>query len=292
MIQNDARLVQRHLENWEREIPRFVEKYGHNMTARNILAQRGVGEEVAVDVVTHYESKGEGASVSAKGSVPKLVDMDATPVNHTVFQISIAIRLHKKDLKSDPKSKTRLIDLALREIHKKEDYLAINGLPSLGISGIVTAARANTNGKITKSTNQGAWAGEAGTDIYKDINNGLALMDDDADQQDMFLLGRKNDLLHLNDLDSERRPYYEKVSGLFNKKEEKDKSWIWMSSLAPEGYVYIVPKDFTVAEFVVAENPHIIPYGIQPGQNYYFEVVCWMTPEVHQNNGIVEIATG
>ena len=292
MIQNDARLIRRFVEHWERQIPLYVEKHGHNMTARNILSPRGVGEDVAVDVVTKYEKTGEGASVTAKGAVPKLLDMEATPVYHTVWQIAAAIRLHQKDLKADPLSKSRLLDVALRDIHKMEDSITINGLEKLGITGIVGAARKNSNGKITTSKNHGAWSGEAGTDLYADINDGLALLGDDVDQNDMVLLGKKNDLLHLNDLDSERRPYYEKVSGLFNKKNPNDKSWIWISSQVPAGYVYLVPKDFTVAEFVVAENPHIISYDMQPGQNYYFEVVGWVTPEIHQNVGIVEIATG
>jgi hypothetical protein len=46
------------------------------------------------------------------------------------------------------------------------------------------------------------------------------------------------------------------------------------------------------AEFVIAENPHIIEYPMQPGQNYYFELIAWVVPEFHQNDAFVEIATG
>ncbi|MBE9570779.1 MAG: hypothetical protein IMF11_09130, partial [Proteobacteria bacterium] len=94
-------------------------------------------------------------------------------------------------------------------------------------------------------------------------------------------------------------PYYKSVAGLFGKKDENDKSWMWMSnhisattSLAGGRGVYVIPKDFLAGEFVVAENPHIVEYPMMPGQNYYFEVVGWVTPEMHQDDAFVEIATG
>ena len=154
----------------------------------------------------------------------------------------------------------------------------------------VVAAQANANGKITTSTNKGKWSGETGTDIYDDINTAIGLMD--GDFEPAYLIGNRTDLLYLNRPDSERVPYYKSVAGLFGKKDENDKSWMWMTNHIDAGKVYLAPKDFMAAEFVVAENPHIIEYPMQPGQNYYFEVVAWVVPEFHQYDAFVEIATG
>jgi len=297
MIQNDAAILSHFVEEWEREIALYIEKYKDNMAARNILETRVVGEDVQIDVTQKYNRTGPGAAIVKKGSVPDSMGLSATSVNHEVYQIATGFYLNAKDLKSDPKSKTRLVDIAMRDIHRAEDDFALNGKTSLNVKGIVGAAQANANGVITTSTNNGAWTGETGTDIYGDINAAIALMD--GDFEPAFLVGNRTDLLNLNRMDSERIPYYKSVAGLFGKKDENDKSWMWMTnhitattSKAGGRGVYVIPKDFMAGEFVIAENAHIIEYPMQPGQNYYFEVVSWVVPEMHQDNAFVEIATG
>ena len=290
MIQNDASILQHFVEEWEREIALYVEKYKDNMAARNLLPVRNVGEDIAIDVVQKYDRTGPGAQVVAKGSVPKTMGISATSSKHEVFQIATGFGLNAKDLKLDPKSKVRLADISMRDMHRAEDSFALNGNSALGVKGLVGAAQANANGKITTSTNKGKWSGETGTDIYDDINTAIGLMD--GDFEPAYLIGNRTDLLYLNRPDSERVPYYKSVAGLFGKKEENDKSWMWMTNHIDAGKVYLAPKDFMAAEFVVAENPHIIEYPMQPGQNYYFEVVAWTVPEFHQYDSFVEIATG
>ncbi len=290
MIQNDAAILQHFVEEWEREIALYVEKYKDNMAARNVLPVRNVGEDIAIDVVQKYDRTGPGAQVVAKGSVPKTMGISATSAKHEVFQIATGFGLNAKDLKLDPKSKVRLADISMRDMHRAEDDFALNGNSALGVKGLVGAAQANANGKITTSTNKGKWSGETGTDIYDDINTAIGLMD--GDFEPAYLIGNRTDLLYLNRPDSERVPYYKSVAGLFGKKDENDKSWMWMTNHIDAGKVYLAPKDFMAAEFVVAENSHIIEYPMQPGQNYYFEVVAWVVPTFHQYDSFVEIATG
>jgi len=222
--------------------------------------------------------------------VPKTMGVTATSAKHEIYQISTGFFLNAKDLKLEPKTKTRLVDIAMRDMHRAEDNFALNGKTTLNVNGLVQAARANKNGKITTGTNKGAWAGETGTDIYDDINTAIGLMD--GDFEPAFLVGNRTDMLYLNRPDSERIPYYKSCAGLFGKLNENDKSWMWMTNHLAAGYVYVIPKDFMAAEFVVGENPHIIEYPMQPGQNYYFELAAWVVPEYHQNNAFVEIATG
>ena len=295
MIQNDASILQHFVEEWEREITLYVEKYKDNMAARNVLPVRNVGEDIGIDVIQKFDRTGPGASVVAKGSVPNTMGVTASSVKHEVYQIATGFYINAKDLKLEPKTKNRLVDIAMRDLHKAEDDFALNGNTNLNVNGIVDAAQANSNGVLTSSTNKGAWSGETGTDIYDDINTAIGKMDGDFDPA--YLIGRREDLLYLNRPDSERQPYYKSVAGLFGRTDEKDKSWMWMTNhisatsatSGTEHAVYVVPKDFLAGEFVVAENPHIIEYPMMPGQNYYFEVVGWVTPEMHQDDAFVEI---
>jgi hypothetical protein len=203
MIQNDAAILQHFVEEWEREIVLYVEKYKDKMAARNVLPVRNVGEDVGIDVIQKYDRTGSGASVVAKGSVPDTMGLTATSDKHELFQIATSFNLNAKDMKMAPKTENVLVDIALRNLHRAEDDFAFNGNSKLNVNGIKQAARANSNGKITTSTNKGAWSGETGTDIYDDINTAIGKMDGDFDPA--YLLGNRTDLLYLNRPDSERQ---------------------------------------------------------------------------------------
>jgi hypothetical protein len=295
MIINDATIIERNVEEWTREIELFIDKFGDNMSARNILPQRTVGADTAIDVVTSYDRTGPGAQIVAKGSVPDTTGQKANTAKYDIFQISTAFNVNAKDLKLDPKLKNRQIDIMMRDIHKKEDQVMFNGDSSYGITGLIGTAQANDNGKIVASgasgsdtDNNGAWAGEIGTDIYDDINNAIGKMDEDFEPT--YLIGNRSDLLYLNRMDSERQPYYKSISGLFGKKNPDDKSWMWMTNQFDTGKVYLATKDFLAAEFVISENPRIVPYPIGPGENYRFEINSWSIPEFFNDEAFVEIA--
>jgi len=289
MIETDAAIPSHFVEVWDAEIELYIEKYKDNMVARQILEQRAVGEDVQIDVVQKYDRTGPGAQITAKGAAPESMGLSVATVNHEVYQIATGFHINRKDLTSDPKSKNRLVDIAMRDIHRAEDDFALNGSSAHGVNGIVAAAVLNSNGRITSSTNKGKWSGETGTDIYDDINSAIALMDDDFEPA--FLVGARSDLLNLNRMDSERQPYYKTVSGLFGKTDEKDKSWMIMTNHLATGKVYVIPKDFMAGEFVIGENAHIIDdYPMQAGQNFWIELTAWVVPEMHQNDAFVEIA--
>ena len=99
MIANDAAILQHFVEEWEREIALYVEKYKDNMAARNILPVRNVGEDIAIDVIQKYDRTGNGADIVAKGSVPKTMGVTATSAKHEIYQISTGFFLNAKDLK-------------------------------------------------------------------------------------------------------------------------------------------------------------------------------------------------
>jgi len=290
MISTDSETLLHHIEEWTRYIADYVKRYEDNMTARNIMDVRKVGEDVAIDVVETIGDAGVEASIVAKGAVPESMGLTAAKVDHNIFQISVGFQVSAKDLQLDPSQQKRKIDLGMRLIHRKEDDLMLNGSTNHNITGLITAARANSNGKITAATNAGKWAGETGTDIYDDINEAMDKIDSEFEAA--YLVGNKSDIKYLNRMDSERKPYHTDISGLFGKKPG-DTSWIWKTSHLTAGYVYLVPKDFMAGEFVVSENPKIDPLyngGLGPGKNYYFELGGWCVPEFHNNDAFVEIA--
>ena len=288
MIQNDAAIPSHFVEEWEQEIILYVEKHKDNMIARQILETRNVGEDVDIDVVQKYERTGPGAQITAKGTAPESMGLKTSTVKHEVYQIATGFHINRKDLKFSPQSKNRLVDIAMRDIHRAEDDFALNGSTKYNVNGIKASAVLNSNGKITAAQNKGKWTGETGTDIYDDINTAIAYMDDDFDPA--YLVGCRSDLLNLNRMDSERQPYYKTVSGLFGKRDEKDKSWLMMTNHLAAGKVYVVPKDFMAGEFIIGENAHIIDdYPMEKGQNFWIELSAWVVPEIHQNDAFVEI---
>jgi len=216
---------------------------------------------------------------------------------HDIYQIATGFHISQKDLSLDPTTKNRLIDIAMRDIHRTEDDMVLNGVSKINLDGLVAAAQANSNGKIVASgasgsdtNNAGAWAGETGTDIYDDINTALGKMDDEFDP--VFLQGKRTDLLYLNRMDSERQPYWKTIGPLFNM-QEGNRAWLWNSNHYTAGKVYLTPgDDFMAGELVVSENATIdMLYngGMGPGKNYYFEVSEWVVPEFHNNDAFVEI---
>lgn len=293
---NDVSTIQqRAIEVWNKEILNYVEQHKDNMTARNVLAQRKLSPSVEIDVVTTFDRTGPGAQITAKGAAPDKIGSKASYDYHSMYQIATGFNITAKDMKLDPSLKNRLIDIAMRDIHRAEDAFAIFGEDKLGVKGIVGAAQANGNGKIvasgasgTEVNNSGAWTGEIGTDIYQDVNAAIGLLD--GEYEATYLLGNRKSMNCLTRLNPERVPYYKELSGLFGKKNEADKSWMWTNDTIADGVVYVVAKDFMAGEYVVSENPRIVPYALAPGENYPFEVISWSAPEIHVDEAFVEIA--
>jgi len=287
MMQDDAAILEHFVEELKKVIPQWVDEHKQNMTARNIFHRRDVGADATIDVVEKYDRTGQGAEITAKGAVPKTFGMKTTSDNFSIHQIATGFNISKKDLKLSPESKARMVEIALNNIHEKEDDIALNGSDAHNITGVVGAAEANANGKITAATNKGKWAGETGTDIFTDVSDGIGLLD--SKYKPSYLVGNSLDMRYLYHKDSERNMYYEDMGILFEKTNPKDTSWIWASDYISRGKVYIVSKDTMVADFVVSEDPGIVVYALAPGQNYPFEVFSWSEPEIYANEGFVEI---
>ena len=295
MIRNDAATLQHFVEAWEKVIPLWVDEHKQNMTARNILHRRDVDASVTIDVVEKYDKTGQGAEITAKGAVPPTFGLTTKSENFTIHQIATGFNISVKDLKANPNAKSRLVEIALAEIHELEDDICLNGDTAHNITGIVGAAQANANGKIVASgasgsdiNNKGKWAGETSTDIFTDVADAISFLD--SKYKPSFLVGNSKDIRYLYHKDSERNMYYEDMGILFGQKNPKSTDWIWASDYITRGKVYIVAKDTMAADFVVSEDPGIVTYALAPGQNYPVEVYSWSETEIYSNEAFVEIA--
>lgn len=281
---------------WIREINEYEMQYQNTLFARNFVPTREVGAGIDYDTITYYNSPDRRAQFISKGSVPEPFTARARTAKHEIYQIAEGFNVNERDLKKAEGAamKKKEIDIAVRNIHKAEDYAVMNG-DGLDLLGIAGAARLNSLGKIEAAggtyNNMGAWNGSDATrDPYEDINTALTLMEPSF--KPAYLVGRRQDLAWLNTMDSERRPFWKDIAELFGKGEnDKKDSWMVESEYTPAGYVYIIPYDPQAMEFVISEEIDIDDeYGKQPGGNFWVEIKEWINPiEVHVNEAVVEI---
>lgn len=282
---------------WVREINEYEMQYKNTLFARNYLPNRDVGATIDYDTVTYYNTADRRGQFISKGSIPDSFTARARTAKHEIYQVAEAFVINERDLaKPDGAAmKTKELDIAVRNLHKAEDYAALNG-DGMDLLGIVGAARANDHGKIATTggtyNNMGAWDGsDTARDPYEDVNLALTLMEESF--QPKYLVGNRLALSYLNTMDSERQPFWKQISALFGKGAE-DRSWMVESQYAPAGYVYLMPFDPQAAEFVVSEEIDIKDdYAKQPGGNFWIEITEWLNPaEIHVNEAFVEIAIG
>lgn len=294
MIQNDAQILQHFVENWEKVIPKYINKLEDKIISRKVLPFRKVGADVAIDIAQEYERTGNGAEIVAKGTAPKGSGSEANDVPYKLYQLLDGFDIHEKDMKLDPKLKERNLEMILKNIHRAENILALQGNATYNIGGIVPAAQANVNGVIGSGDIAGPWDGSGSArNIYNDLLLGINKLDPERDPR--WLIGNKKDLnwLFAKD-DDNREPFWKSVSTLFGK-FPTDKLDTWMVTCGdltlPVGKVYIACMDTEAGELVISENPTLRPLPQQRGGNYPIEMYEWLTVEMHDNEGFVEVAT-
>lgn len=294
MIGNDAQILQHFVENWTKVIPKFVSKLEDKIISRKVLPVRTVGADIAFDIVQEYDRTGNGAEIVSKGTPPKGSGSEAEDVPFKIYQILDGFDIHEKDLKLDPKLKERNLNILLKNIHRRENIVSLQGSTSHNIGGIVPAAQANTNGVIADSDIAGSWDG-SGTnrDIYNDLLLGNNKLDPERDAR--WLIGNKKDLNWLFAKDDDNRaPFWKSVCTLFGK-FPTDPLDSWMVTCGdltlPQGQVYIACHDDEAGELIISENPTLRALSQQRGGNYPIEMYEWMTVEIHDNDGFVQVAT-
>jgi len=288
MYEQDAQTLRHNIEQWKREIPDYISKMEDQIISRKALPVRKVGADIQWDNVDHYDRTGEGAQILAKGMAPKGSGSVATTVPFQMYQIIDGFRIHEKDIKLDPKMKSRNVKIVLNNIHRKENVLALNGDTAHNIKGITGAAAANTNGVATRTA---VWTSPTTAKYYDDILIARDLMDQDFEPR--FLIGNRTDLNKLDALsDDTKQPVWKQIASLFGKTEQDSKkSWmipVGNATLAA-GKVYLAAFDEDAAELVISENPTMRALSMQPGGDYPIEMYEWLNVEVHEDNAFVEL---
>lgn len=285
---NDVAILQHQIEIWKKELLNYISRLEDKIISRQILPVRKEPANVIFDNVTHYDRTGAGAQIMAKGSVPKGSRIDATSVQFEIVQILDGFLIHEKDIKLDPKLKTRELEIILNNIHRAENILAINGNTLHSIVGITGAAALNANGVANRTA---VWTSPTTAKYYNDLLAACNLMDTDFEPR--WLIGNSSDLRQLQHLsDDTKQPIWKQCASLFGK-TETDPMRSWMVPCGDltlaAGKVYLLPHDNKAGEFVVSENPTLRQISQQRGGNYPIEMYEWVTPEIHNNDAFVEL---
>ncbi len=296
----DAAIPDNHLEAWNKEIAKWVDLKADVLWARNALTPRKVGEDVQIDVVVTYTKTGTGAQVVSKGGVPTAkTGIASTTDKQDIYQLMDQFQVHEKDLKSSPDMFNKQIDMCLRNIHQLEDDMAINGNSNLGLSGVLTMAHANPNGKITATgasgndvDNAGAWTETTNLDPYSDIVNAIEMLGSKFDPA--FIAGNRKNLarLFLKDKSADGAgPFWKEIAPMFGYSEQDNpwKTWLKPSSKFAVGKVVLMAKDADAGEFVVSENPWPDRLPKAAGGNFPVELKSWSVPRYYDAEGFVEI---
>lgn len=286
---------------WEKRLVKTASVERDKRLARNLTMYRGLPATVDTDTVTTVVGSGGNstiaAKITAKGAAPETTDIKAGEEDFKQYQISLGFYVNGREMMQDPSVKNAKVDWCYRNIGRLEDYIWVNGDSTINLSGMVTQARANPNGKITASDasgadvdNVGAWAGtDSDIDIQKDVLEALSRIGDDYANSPMFLVGRRADLKYIRQLDDLRNSYADQILDLFGAGSVND--FLRTSSYIPTGYVYIVAKDAEVAEFTVSTEMMVDnDYPREKGDNYWTEVREWINPfQCYDAEGFVEI---
>jgi hypothetical protein len=288
-------------EVFEREVLNYQQKQRDARIARNLSTMRDVGASVQTDTVTFFEKSGGNtainAAITAKGDIPPLIGVKGKQVSHVMYQISAKFYINERDLALDPQQQARKVDVATRDIGRFEDYLWINGDTNTGLTGLVTSAQANPNGKVVAgaasgadAANTGSWDGaETDIDIYTDIMNAVDRIGDNFTPK--YLLGRRADIAPIRKMDDLRKRYADEILDLFG--ATNTQAFIRYSLYVPSGYLYVVAQDMEFSEFVISEDLRVdTSVGKDEGGNYPVVFREWGNPvEFHSNEGAVQIST-
>jgi len=286
MLENDTAILQHKVEIWKREIPDYLNKILDELYGRKIMPVRKISDDVLIDNIEHYDRTGKGAQIMAKGAVPKGSNLVVTPETFYMYQLLDGFLIHEKDIKCDAKLKSRQVEIILKNIHRLENSLVVNGSSAHGIVGVTGAAALNTNGHATRTA---VWSTPASAKYYDDV---LAMLDYmDTRYTPRWLVGNKLDLNKLLTLsDDTKQPVYQQIATLFGKgPNDPMSSWAvgLDTTVLAQGKVYMLPQDPDAGELVISENPTLRAISQQRGGNYPIEMFAWENVEIHNNDAFV-----
>jgi hypothetical protein len=211
--------------------------------------------------------------------------------------------MNEDDLAKDPMLQRRYIEGCMSKIYRGEDKVWFAGRTVNNITGVDTAAGANSNGKVVASgasgadtNNIGAWlTSDTNRDIYEDLRVARGKLDSKyrTNLKNLFLIGSaaSMDAFWQKDPYSDNsEPIYRSVGPLFGRTPD-DTSWMVTNDQVTSGYVYIVTKNREAAELIQARGVTIDDnYPRKPIKNFEVHLYQDVGISFHDNNAFVEVA--
>jgi len=274
-----------------------------NQLARTVCAIDTVDPTTEQFEITKIDFSGKDVVPGAKKSPGSQVSMGAGSEKATIYRWSDNFDINGDDLRKDPQLQSRYVEACIAHIFRGEDKVFVNGRSVNNITGLVTAARANKNGKIAASAgtynNNGAWltVDADGRDIYEDVRAMRGLLDSKyrANKRNLYLVGNAASLDALDQKDpynDNSTPISASVAPLLGRTiTEPITSWAIVNEQVAAGYVYLVSKNKDAAQLVQAQGIVIdTDYPRKAINNYEIHLFQDVGMAFYDVNGFVECA--
>jgi len=290
------------LEVWYDAVAGWYDAFLDNQLARKVVY---LNTDVAptADEYERISSDFAGKDVipRAKNAPGSEVSIGASGDSAKIWRWPDYFTISEDDMDKRPELYNQYVKACMDKIFRGEDKAFINGVTVNNITGLLTAARANSNGKIAATggtyNNIGAWlTTDTNRDIYEDLRVARGLLDSKfrARLSDLFLVGNSDSL----DALAQKDPYSdssttvaESVCGLFGRaKTAPVDSWAIRNDQLADDYVYIVCKSRQAAELVQARAITIdSDYTRVPIGNREVHIYQDVGMIFHSDNAFVEI---
>lgn len=292
------------LETWYDAIAGWYDANLDNQLARKVV-YLNTDVSPTTDQYERIELDAAGKDVVPRGktSPGSEISLGASGDAAKIYRWPDYFTISEDDMEKDPQLYNKYVEACMDFIFRGEDKVFINGYSRANITGLVTAARANSNGKVAASggtyNNKGAWLTNDGGErnIYEDLLVARGLLDSKfrARLADLFLVGNANSLDALDQKDpysTASQPIWKSVCGLFGRSEtDPVDSWAIRNDQMANGYVYIVCKNRQAAELVQARAVTIDPdYSRVPIRQRQIHLFQDLGMVFHSANAFVEIA--
>lgn len=285
---------------WYADINKSIDILKDNMLARRLLVPKPVDATVEEYSVTYIDATGDEVVPGAKTDAGKELTMGGGQGNFRLYRYPTGFTVNEADLKKKPEMMSQYVDACTRKIFRGEDKVFFSGHTGLGITGMQAAARANSNGKITTSTNNGAWlTDDTSRDIYEDIRALRGLLDAKyrAQKRNLYLVGNAASMDCLDQKDpynDNSTPISASVAPLLGRTaNEPVTDWAIVNEQITSGYVYLCTRDSMAGELLEAQPIFIDDnYPRKAIGNLEVHIYEDIGIAIHDANAFAELAIG
>lgn len=292
------------MATWYDAINEWFDVNLNNQMARRLLTVLNVAETTEEYEIGKIDFTADDVVPQAKKNPGVAMSLGAGTNKYSLWRWSDNFTMNEADLAKDPRLQTRYIEACVAKIFLGEDKVFYNGRTANGITGMKTAAEANSNGKVTAAAssgvdtgNTGAWlTSDTNRDIYEDLRVARGKLDSKyrGNLQNLYLVGNAASMDALAQKDpysTNSTPISASVAPLFGRSPTAPVGdWAIINEQIDAGYVFIVTKDRQAAELVEAKGITIdTDYPRKAIGNYEVHIYQDVGIAIHDNNAFVEV---